>query len=116
MLRVTIFDTATEQRLVLEGKLTEPWIPEIESAWEKARNQRQGRKCVIDLSETTVIDRNGKRVLAMMCNEGAQFIVEGIATRHLIRVIQRACAERHPNTMAGKHQDALHKNLSGQST
>jgi ABC-type transporter Mla MlaB component len=98
MLRVTIFDTPTEQRLVLEGKLTEPWIAEIESAWEKARNQRQGRTCVIDLSETTVIDQSGRRILAMMCNEGAQFIVEGVATMHLIKVIQRACAERPANT------------------
>ncbi len=97
MLKISIFETPTEQRLVLEGKLTEPWIAELESAWEKARNQRQGRNCVIDLSETTAIDQSGKRVLAIMCREGAQFIVEGVATMHLIKVIRRACAERLPN-------------------
>lgn len=98
MLRITISDTADEQRLVLEGKLTEPSVAELESAWEKARSERQGRKCVIDLNGITVIDQYGKRVLNAMCNEGAQFIAQGVATSHMVKEIECRCARHRANT------------------
>lgn len=98
MLRVTIFDTAGEQRLVLEGKLTEPSLPELESAWEKARRDRQGRRCVIDLSGITLIDQHGKRVLIAMCGEGARFIAPGVATAHMVKEIECTCARRASTT------------------
>jgi ABC-type transporter Mla MlaB component len=93
MLRITIFDMPAEQRLVLEGRLTEPWVSELESTWEKTRNGRQCHKCVVDLSGTTVIDESGKRILMVMCSEGARFVANGVATIHLIRDIKRKCAQ-----------------------
>lgn len=97
MLRITIVDTPAEQRLVLEGKLTEPSIAELELAWEKARNERRGRECVVDLNEITTIDQCGKAILTRMFNEGAQFIAQGVATAHLIRAIQRHSAQHAAN-------------------
>jgi ABC-type transporter Mla MlaB component len=94
VLRITIYDTPTEQRFVLEGKLTQPWISELESAWEKARNGRQNRKCVVNLNGATVIDQSGKRMLALMCAEGAQLIAQGVATIHLIKDIEQKRTER----------------------
>ena|SRR5579863_8973191 len=101
MIRVTILDRSTEQRFVVEGRLTEPWVMELESAWERTRETRRGRKCVIDLSDTTAIDARGKRILAVMCSEGARFVAEGVATAYLVKDIQRECAQQQANT-AGK--------------
>lgn len=103
MLRVTICETPHEQQFVLEGKLTQPWIAELESAWERSRTERQGRRCVIDLSGTTAIDPCGKQVLARMSSEGAQFIAKGIATMHLVEDIQRACVQHTGNAAPGRH-------------
>jgi anti-anti-sigma regulatory factor len=93
MLRITIFDTPLEQRLVVEGKLTGPWVPELEAAWKKTRSESSGRRCIVDLSETTVIDQSGNRILIAMCNQGVQFIGHGVATLHLISEIQRKCSQ-----------------------
>jgi ABC-type transporter Mla MlaB component len=103
MLRITSFDIPAEQRLVLEGRLTEPWVAELKSAWEKARTERQGRKCVIDLSGVTVIDQYGKKILTAMCNEGARFVAQGVATIHLIKEIECRCSQHSANTMSEKH-------------
>lgn len=93
MFRITRIDTETEQRLVLEGKLTEPSLAELQAAWEKARGGRGGRRCVVDLNGVTVIDRHGKRILAEMCSEGALFVVQGVATAELAREIACRCAK-----------------------
>ena len=103
MLRITISDTPAEQRLVLEGKLTEPSVAELESVWEKARNERQGRKCVIDLSGITLIDQHGKKILTAMCNEGAEFIAQGVATAHMVKEIECGCARHLASKPSERH-------------
>jgi len=77
MWRLTILESPAEQRFVVEGKLMQPWVSELESAWESARDARRGRRCVVDLSETTGIDRSGRRLLMAMCGEGVRFIAKG---------------------------------------
>ena len=74
MLRVTILETSTEQKFVLEGKLTEPWVSDLESAWNSTREARRGRMCIVDLRDITLVDESGKRILAAMCIEGVRFI------------------------------------------
>lgn len=98
MLRITICETSAEQQFVLEGKLTQPWVSELESVWEKSRKGRRERRCIVDLSGATIIDRCGKRLLALMSSEGAQFIAKGVATTHLIEDIERECAQHNANT------------------
>ncbi|MGH9448468.1 MAG: hypothetical protein ACRD3O_22530 [Terriglobia bacterium] len=99
MLRITVFEMPPERRFVLEGKITEPWIGELESAWEKAKNPQRSLKCVVDLSGTTAIDESGKRILTRMCGEGARFIANGVATIQLIKDIKRKCAQQAQDRM-----------------
>ncbi len=94
MLRITKSETATEVRLVLEGKLIGLWVVELQTLWEKIRAQNQAQKCVIDLSGTTAIDENGQRILTSMCSEGVRFIASGVATIHLIKEIKCKCARQ----------------------
>jgi len=42
MLRITKIDTPTEQKLILEGRLTEPWIADLSSHWEEVRYAQPG--------------------------------------------------------------------------
>lgn len=94
MLRITTFSMPTEVRLVLEGKLTGPWVEELQSAWEKSLSQYRSRKCVVDLSGTTAIDENGKRLLTAMHSKGVRFIANGVATIQLIKEIRCKCAQQ----------------------
>lgn len=96
MLKVTILESPAEQRFVVEGKLTEPSASELESAWESARDTRRGRRCVVDLSDTTFIDRSARRLLMVMCREGVRFIAKGPYVRHFIKQLRRNGAKQAP--------------------
>jgi hypothetical protein len=94
MLRVTILESPLEQKFVVEGKLSQPWVPELELAWERTRDARRGRRCVVDLSGATVIDRSGRRLLMAMCGEGVRFIAKGIYVKHLVKHLKRNGAKQ----------------------
>jgi anti-anti-sigma regulatory factor len=91
MLKITIIETSTEQRLVLEGKLTEPYISELESAWEKSRRSNCALRRVVDLRSATFIDKSGERILVHMKLDGAHFIACGVSTTHQLDRIGIAC-------------------------
>jgi anti-anti-sigma regulatory factor len=89
MLRITIAETATEQRWTLDGRLVGPWVSELRACWKKAHQTQSGRTCIVDLNEVTFIDKKGERLLKTMSKEGAQFIATGIYIKH---VLQQRCA------------------------
>ncbi len=91
MLKITIVDTATEQRLVLEGRLLEPDLPELESAWGNARRANGSRRRVVDLRNVTFIHPCAERVLLDMNGEGAQFIACGIANTFRLQQLGIKC-------------------------
>jgi len=91
MLKITIIDSPTEQRLVLEGRLTEPDISELDSAWENVRGARGTRTCIVDLRDATFMDRGGERILLRMKREGARFIACGVSTTHRLEELGIKC-------------------------
>lgn len=84
MLRITKIDTPSEQTLILEGRLTEPWIADLRSQWEESRHTHPERKFVVDLRGVMRIDSAGEGALALMKTEGAEFLASGIRMKHLI--------------------------------
>ena len=60
MFKISIVDTRTQRKLVVEGKLSEPWVAELRTTWRNASRDLDGRKVVIDLSSLTVISREGE--------------------------------------------------------
>jgi hypothetical protein len=96
MLKITILESPTEQRFVVEGKLTQPWVPELETAWESGRDARRGRRSVVDLSDTTCIDESGRQLLLAMSGEGVRIIARGPYIKHLIRQLKKNAAKPSP--------------------
>jgi ABC-type transporter Mla MlaB component len=84
MLRITVAETATEQRWTIEGRLVEPWVGELRTCWKKRHRAQNGRTCTVDLSAVTFIDKSGQRLLRTMSIEGPQFIATGIYIRHVL--------------------------------
>jgi hypothetical protein len=84
MLRISNRTTADEVRWVLCGRLAGPWVGELRSNWDKAREWSRGRRHVIDLSDVTSIDERGEALLRELKDEGAEFFATGVYTRHLI--------------------------------
>jgi anti-anti-sigma regulatory factor len=94
MLRITIAETVSEQRWTLEGRLVQPWISELKSTWTKTEIARQERKCVVDLTSVTFIDKSGEKALAELSKEGAELIATGCYTRHVVHNIERKKSNR----------------------
>jgi hypothetical protein len=62
-----------QRRLVVEGKLSDPWVTELRTTCRSAMRDLEERKLVIDLSSLTVISREGQDAIVDLMKEGAKF-------------------------------------------
>jgi hypothetical protein len=97
MLKISTIDTKSERRLVVEGKLIEPWLAELKRTWNGAGEGLQGRKLVIDLQNVTVISREGESGIYELMQEGARFSCGGVLTKHLLKRLAQRCQTRLRN-------------------
>jgi hypothetical protein len=88
MLRITMTEDASEQRWVLQGRLTGSFLEELTANWQSNRDSPVTRELVVDLNGVTGIDKDGERVLLMMIKDGAKFVANGIYTKHLLESLQ----------------------------
>jgi len=88
MLRVTMTEDTSEQRWVLQGRLTGSFLQELTANWQSNRDSLVTRDLVVDLNGVTCIDKDGERVLLMMIKDGAKFVANGIYTKHLLESLQ----------------------------
>jgi len=88
MLKISFVDAPAEQRIVLCGKLAGPWIGELQEAWENSRRHLGNRRCVVDLSEVTLIDQAAHGLLATMVHDGAELVANGLVNRWLIEALK----------------------------
>jgi hypothetical protein len=84
MLRITVSETTSEQRWILQGRLTGSAIEELVTSWRANRRCPRSQSCIVDLNEITSIDKDGEQVLVMMIQDGAKFEVTGLYTKHLL--------------------------------
>ena len=80
--------------MVLEGKLVEPWLTELQRAWKQTREEHREHTLTIDLENVTVIGEQAQNLLVEMMNQGAQFICCGVLTKHVVRQVARRCRPR----------------------
>src|SRR5437899_2226263 len=105
MLRITRIDSTTEQKIILEGRLTEPWIADLSSHWEETRHAHPKRKFVVDLRGVTRIDSDGESALALMKAEGAEFLASGVRIKHLLDDLESRGAGRESLTTGRVSKD-----------
>ncbi len=95
MLKITSLIRAGHRTLVLEGKLTEPWLGELERAWKEARQFNQDATVAIELKDITSISEGGELLLRQLKAEGAKVsCCRGIFTKHVVRQVHQYCAMR----------------------
>lgn len=91
MLRITTNETNDGVTLKLEGKVSGPWVDELERCWRLSMDIYKEKKLVVDLSNVTFADASGKKLLCRMSREGGRLIGSGLMPKSLIDEI---CAER----------------------
>src|SRR6266481_4960463 len=85
MLKISFSEIATEEKWILEGRLTEPWVRELRTSWKRNHRTAKERACIVDLNEITFVDKSGERLLRIMAREGAQCIASGIYIKRILR-------------------------------
>jgi hypothetical protein len=91
MLRISISDSRTQRRLILEGRMIAPWVAELTTACASVKAELHGRELVIDMEKVTVISQEGENALVEMMKEGARLRGRGVFTRHVLRQLARRC-------------------------
>lgn len=89
MLKISIVDTPSQRRLVLEGKLIAPWTTELTTAWRQAKADVNGRDLVIDVKCLTAITDEGENALLELMKGGARFRSSGVFTKQVLKRVAR---------------------------
>jgi len=97
VLKITITETETDRRWIVQGRLVGPWVSELRTAWKRAHRSQDKRACVIDLNDVTFIDKSGERLLRAMSKKGAQLIARGLYLKHVLEQLQERRTNDYPS-------------------
>jgi anti-anti-sigma regulatory factor len=94
VLKITINETPTEERWILQGSLVGPWVDELRTSWKETRRSHGGRTCVVDLNDVSFIDKCGEKLLRTMSKHGAKLVADGMYIRHVLEQLKTSGARR----------------------
>jgi len=98
MLRITLEKNTRSTILRLEGRLTGPWVEELERVWQSTvADPADGAICV-DLTDVTFVGEAGKKVLEQMYGRGAKLKTSRCATRSIVDEIEHSFKKLPLNT------------------
>jgi anti-anti-sigma regulatory factor len=98
VLKITITETVTERRWVVQGRLVGPWVSELRTTRKRAHTSQDKRACIIDLNDVTFIDKSGERLLRAMSKKGAQLLARGLYVKHVLEQLNTG-GKRGPITL-----------------
>jgi len=88
VLKITMTETPTERKWIVQGRLVGPWVSELRTTWKRAHRSQDKRACIIDLDDVTSIDKSGERLLRAMSKKGAQLIARGLYVKHVLEQVK----------------------------
>ena len=87
MLKITTLIHAESTTLRLEGRLSGPWVQELERCWDSIVGTMTTHTLSVDLSAVTYVDSDGKDLLKKIHRQGAKLIASGCLTSCLVNEI-----------------------------
>jgi hypothetical protein len=96
MLRITIEKNSRATTFRLEGRLTGPWVEELERVWRSAIVDPTDGCISVELTDVTFVGEEGKNLLVQMYGEGAKLKASGCVTRRLVEEIGHSFDRTHP--------------------
>jgi len=88
MLRIDIHHGAEATSFTLEGKLTGPWVAELENCWHTLISTEPSRAILVQLAAVTFMDSKGKALLTRMCRQGARLVPTGCLMKAMVEEIE----------------------------
>src|SRR5882724_13470222 len=97
MLRITINDAEEERCIVVEGKLTGPWVSVLDKCWEKTLAASQSKAMTVNLTAVTFVDSEGKNLLTKIRQQGAKLISSGCLINTIVEEIESEVRKENAN-------------------
>ncbi len=88
MFRITVVESPSEEKWILQGQLIGEFASELSANWQASLDRCSDRARVVDLNDVTVIDKSGEEVLFKMLHQQARFVATGLYTKHLLEELQ----------------------------
>jgi len=89
MLRITLDQKSDLARLKLDGKIIGPWVNELKVSWSDLKKSNPGQPVVVDLTDVTFVDADGRDLLRSLFRQGASLESRSLVTRFIIDRIQQ---------------------------
>jgi anti-anti-sigma regulatory factor len=91
-LRITVEENAEAMTIKLEGRVTGPWVAELDRLWEQASLTLASRQLAIDLRETTYADADGIRALRAIYSQTQAMVLTSTPwTQYLAEELKGEC-------------------------
>jgi len=88
MLKISIEKNSRSTTLRVEGRLTGPWVDELERTWHSVTSGAADGRVSVDLTDVTFVSEEGKKLLETMYGGGAKLKASGCVTRRLVDEIE----------------------------
>jgi hypothetical protein len=89
MLKISVAQTDTECRLLLEGALIGVGLDELRAMGNRLRDELDGRTLLVDIKNAAVISQEGENVLLQLINDGAKVRAHSVIARHVLQELAR---------------------------
>ncbi|HEU0174239.1 MAG TPA: hypothetical protein VFV58_08235 [Blastocatellia bacterium] len=87
MLRITVHNDDGATRLKIEGRLMGAWAPELESCWRQATATQPPPRILVELTDVSFIDEEGRNLLKLMAASGAELIAVNVLMKAIVEEI-----------------------------
>lgn len=87
MLRIEVKQEAESTSLVVEGKLTGPWVQELEQCWQTATSVQVCESIKVNLCAVSFIDFKGRELLTRMRRCGVRLVAGGCLMKAIVEEI-----------------------------
>ena len=88
MLRIQIEEQCEAVTIRLEGRLSGPWVTELDRCWQLMLAGQSCKSLIVTLEAVTYVDGAGEQLLWEMHRGGANLTGKGIWSRHLVEQIR----------------------------
>jgi hypothetical protein len=89
MLKISVAQTDTECRLLLEGALVGVGPEELRTMGNRLRAELHGRRLLVDIKDAAAISQEGENVLLQLINEGAKVRAHSVIAGNMLQELAR---------------------------
>lgn len=91
MLKISLIETSTQCRVVLEGRLVGAGLGDLKTLYPRLTSELKVRALVIDLKNVVLISQEGENALLRLIDQGAKLGIQGVLAKCILPQLAHRC-------------------------